>query len=193
MTNYQERFTTELFENSESNDYKTASNEWRMDNFSIGFSNCICGKHIEQVYTLKNIINDNMINVGSKCIKKFLNDNSSVVETCKTYIFNEYSKKTGRLKLRCVTCSNVYNIVDESYLYTVSKCMNCKTKARRIIPEPIEHVEYIERPKKKENIITCWMCDEPITNRLYNPYQTTCNTCWLKKGREWETTQNSLS
>ena len=41
----------------------------RVDNVS-----CICGRNISQIYWVKNILNGNVLAIGSECIKKFKND-----------------------------------------------------------------------------------------------------------------------
>ncbi|PIR03950.1 MAG: hypothetical protein COV59_02085 [Candidatus Magasanikbacteria bacterium CG11_big_fil_rev_8_21_14_0_20_39_34] len=67
--------TQSIIEKSESNTWGPAKNEWELDSIfdSDEQETCACGHFpIKEVCVLRNIQNQNSLNVGNCCVKKFM-------------------------------------------------------------------------------------------------------------------------
>lgn len=73
---YYNNLIKEVLDNSESNDWEEAINEWEIEDViedNSLQSSCICGKeNLHYLFTIKNSVNGNTLYpIGSSCIKKF--------------------------------------------------------------------------------------------------------------------------
>jgi hypothetical protein len=100
---YTKNFYSELIKHSNNKDMECV-HEWEFSGFiHHGIDDkCICGKDIKNLYTIKNLINDNELIVGSSCVKKFM-----------PKIHDEYKEK---LKERKEIIKHLQN----------NKCEHCK-------------------------------------------------------------------
>lgn len=76
---YINNFKTELLKHSVNKDYYNAIAEWKLQSVYIDYQDnksCVCGKEgIVNICVMKNIYNEHIIEVGNKCVKKFLSEN----------------------------------------------------------------------------------------------------------------------
>ena len=86
-----------IVELSVSSDWLNAKKEWKIDSQrDEEFYVCICGKeNIKNVFTLKNIKNNNMVEVGSSCVTKFLDKPKYVLDDVKK-LENDMSKSVSK-------------------------------------------------------------------------------------------------
>ncbi len=65
-----QKLITNIIKESESDDIKTATQEWNYNNFYYRDNHCICGQKIKENIELVNKQNGNIIIVGTNCLTK---------------------------------------------------------------------------------------------------------------------------
>lgn len=113
------KFISELLFHSNSKIYDGAIKEWYLIYTTKKENNCICGHHIIKNCVFRNKHNNNIITIGSTCVKKFFNEDYSEYFKINT-ILQKYSHKLLLLcKERKIINDYEYNFID--YLPTFKK------------------------------------------------------------------------
>jgi len=120
-----DKFQRELIKSSESNIYLKAEREWTLNGYSKGDTNCICGVKIKNQFRIRNINNNNILIVGSICIKKFMICNVRLITDLDRTIYNIKCQHLNKLYRKCDTCNKRYNIYDLSEHDWKKECKNC--------------------------------------------------------------------
>ena len=153
-----EKFINCLMENSNSDNYDKALDEWYMMNDSWrpindGDGECICSHPIQHEFFMTNKFNKNEIIVGSSCITKFMKKNKRIMNEYNVLRYNRESKKKDRLSRRCNTCNVVFKIHKIEYHEWMHECPRCYRNKKP---------KSIKPPAKKLHIYKCYHCEEPF-------------------------------
>ena len=94
-------FYNTLKNNSKNIETDDFINEWEFEQiFNDDTIKCICNHNIENVFIIKNILNNKTLNVGSDCIKKFMLNNEILKNTIDNILKAQlYIKKYSNQKL----------------------------------------------------------------------------------------------
>ena len=72
---YKERFIDSIVKESIAGDWSGAKHEWYYTgSYDQHGSNCLCGQSITEVCIIRNRFTDNHMEVGNKCVQKFMYD-----------------------------------------------------------------------------------------------------------------------
>ena len=123
--------------------------EWDFLGNDNNESNCICGKDIYNVYTVINKLNNIQLNIGSKCIKKFmgenedLNDQINNIEKYKKYV-NKYNlyELINKKYPNGIAFNNLYKI-NQNYINFL-KSITLKDKELKKLIKYVKYYEYLK-------------------------------------------------
>lgn len=137
MNNYNNNFWKTLKENS--NDKTTSCiDEWDFLGFVFnGVDNCICGKDIKNLYEIKNSENDNILIVGSSCVKKFMPN-----------VHMQYKTKVQKIKKE---------MKDILKYYDGHRCKKCKIYWKKVHRCPYNKLNEAYKIKIEEESFIKWI------------------------------------
>ena len=93
-------FYNELKNNSVNIETDDFINEWEFSNYYSDEKKCICKHNIENIFVIKNLLNNKKLTVGSDCIKKFMINNELLKDTVESILkANIHIKKFNDIKL----------------------------------------------------------------------------------------------
>jgi len=121
------KFKSILLENSQSEDYAEAVNEWRYyvrKAGEVGCDKCICGTPIVYQHAIANAKTDKVLTVGSECIKKIRN--KEIRDGMKLQL--KIDKGNIKDKRICIVCCD-YRVGNKEPTYNI--CKSCYAEGER--------------------------------------------------------------
>ena len=155
IENFKKRLNFYNILKSNSNNIETDDfiNEWEFENYNINDDlKCICGHNIINTFSIKNILNNKSLIVGSDCIKKFMINNEILKDTIDNIIKAQlYIKKYSNTillntKFNEKSFDEVYNI-NKNYIKFIKELDNIKNPILRKFKNYIIYQDLLKKYK----------------------------------------------
>jgi len=147
MSTYKERFIDAVVKQSVSEDWSSAKTEWYYtSSYEEHGSNCVCGQSITEVCIIRNRFTNNIMEVGNKCVQKFMYDDRE----SEFKLLNK--NKIDNALLIELGLSKVITQWDITFYINIKSKRKLSTKQLKHKSKIIEAAKhYVNETKQKEN------------------------------------------
>lgn len=147
MTHFK-RFSEALIELSTSDDYAECVKEWEYYDFDNSEDNCICNVAIIKRFHIRNKLNGNTCIVGSKCILKFMTNNTKIITVASSVDYNYKRIISDSHKRKCIECNHYSSSTANHVNHLCEGCSHPKENFILKNDEPTTQLSTVPTPLK---------------------------------------------
>lgn len=185
-----------LLKNSTVDTIYDALEEWDFDCFKQEDGQCVCGKHIQSIYVIKNAINDTTLCFGQCCLEaigcELLTDSGCIARKeikesnrrlCGSCLKLRIGKSEPSYKIQCRTCKENGDEINQAYKnFYFRHCRACGSNA--ILPFAPEWKKDCDEcyAIKKDSMRECEICGLKRINPSESQNTKVCFPCKKERG-----------
>lgn len=174
----------EVINNSKSNIWEEAKNEWNVvDHYDLDNNSCACTHSIVETFVIKNIYNNNTLEIGNVCIKQFrIKRMDQEMEKIMRGYCNLCNREYCNILKHYKTEKHLKK-VEEKKTIIKGHCdiCNCKNEYDDILQHHKSdiHLKNVEDDEKNPNKKYCIDCGDRMNDSV--SWKIRCFNCYMMK------------